>query len=75
MPPHVYDSYAIRILPAALGAAMRGVNSPPSRPLGKDEIAKLSKRITNNLLAAFDLGEREPTALRRAAIEGIEKSD
>jgi hypothetical protein len=70
MPPHVCDQDAIRIL----SAAMEVVCGLPSRPLGKDEIAKFSKLLTENLLAAFDLGEREPAALHRAANEGSRPS-
>lgn len=70
----VYDTDAIRTLSAAHNAAMQAVKRFAARPLDEGETAKFSKRITENLLTAFDVGERDPLALQRAAVEGIAAS-
>jgi hypothetical protein len=33
--------------------------------------ANFAKRIADHLMMVFDLGERDPSALKRAALEGI----
>ena len=70
----VYDTDAMRILSTAHNAAMLVVKSFAARPLDEGETAKFSKRITDNLLTVFDVGERDPLALQRAAVEGIAAS-
>lgn len=70
----VYDTPAIRILSAAHYAAMHEVKHCATRPLNEDETGKISKRITDNLMRVFDLGERDASALNRAALEGLSAS-
>lgn len=67
----VYDTSAIQLLSAALGDTMQVVKNSAARPLSEGETASLSKQITYNLMRVFDLGERDPSALNRAALEGI----
>jgi hypothetical protein len=50
---------------------MQEIDGFARHPLEEEEIHKVSKIITRNLLAAFNLGERDPLALHRAALQGI----
>jgi len=45
-----YDTPAIRILSAAHYAAMSEVKRFATHPLDEDEIGKIGKRITNNVI-------------------------
>jgi len=53
---------------------MQEIKRFAARPFDENETGTLSKRVTNNLMAAFDLGKRDPVALHRAALEGIAAS-
>jgi hypothetical protein len=70
MPFSDYDSDALRVLSAALSGALDSVRKSKGRALTEPETSKLSKKLAANLMAAFDDGNREPGALRHAALEG-----
>ena len=66
-----YDTSDVKVLSAALAQAMRSLKRSAARPLTEIETTDFSKRITLNLMKVFDLGERDASALNRAALEGI----
>jgi hypothetical protein len=67
----VYDSKALRTLSEALASVMLSVGGSATPPLTAIERSNAEKRATVCLLNAFDLGERDPAALERAALEGL----
>ena len=71
MPFSAYDSDAIRLLSAAFTDALEVIRKSAPNALSDGETANLSKQIANNLLTAFDRGERDASALGRAALNGI----
>jgi hypothetical protein len=64
---------SIRILSSALSAAISEFDHAPASTWTKREKADLSRQLTRNLLEAFDAGERDPEALKRAGLAGIER--
>ena len=66
-----YDSDALRLLSGALADAFVTVRTSAAHPLTEIETANLTKRIADNLMSFYDRGERDPSALKRAALEGI----
>jgi hypothetical protein len=70
MPFSAYDSDALRVLSAALSGALDSVRKSKGRELTETETSNLSKKLAANLMAAFDDGNREPAALKRAALDG-----
>jgi hypothetical protein len=66
-----YDPDAVRLLSAVLSDALDIVRRSAARPLTEAETSDFTKRITDNLLKRFNLGERAPSALRGAALREI----
>jgi len=64
-----YNSSFVRVLSNAYADALGYVRSPLPRQLSEQEEANLSRRLTRNLMAAHDSGERDSGALRRAALQ------
>ena len=71
MPFSAYDSDALRVLSAALSDTLDILRKSAGRPLTETETSDLSRKLAANLMAAFDDGKREPSALRRAALHGV----
>jgi len=71
MPFSAYDSDALRLLSAALSDALETFRKSKGRALTETETSDLGIKLTANLMAAFDNGEREPAALKRAALRGV----
>ena len=69
MPFSAYDSEAVRRLSCAFADAMDAHRKSAGRPLSANETALLSKRMVDNLMKTYDSGERDPEALKRAAME------
>ena len=65
------NSSGVRVLSNAYVDAREFVQSILPRKLNDHEETLLSRRITRNLIDAHDSGEREPGALRRAALVGV----
>jgi hypothetical protein len=65
-----YDSDGLRALGAAFSGAMGTVQSAGG-VLSEAETSDFSKRISENLMKAFDLGERNTEALKRVALRGV----
>jgi hypothetical protein len=61
----------VRVLSNAHSDALGHVCAALPGKLNKFEEAVLSKRLTRNLMDAHDSGERDPDALRRAALRGV----
>jgi hypothetical protein len=66
-----YDSDDLRLLSAALSDALDAVRKSAGGPLLETEVSVFTKKLTDNLLKAFDTGERDLAALKRAALQGI----
>lgn len=71
MPFSVYEPDAVRLLSAALSDALEDVRESAGGPLTEIETTDFTKRLADNLMRAFDFGERDPAALKRAALRGI----
>ena len=71
MPFAALDADAIVMLSAVSTDALDRARKSASGFLSEAEVTELSKKIVGNLLNAFDLGERDPAALERAALAGI----
>jgi hypothetical protein len=71
MPESVYDPEALGLISGAVQAALREVESSSGSVLDEDAKDDLAKLITQRLLGAYDAGERNPLALRRAGLMGI----
>ena len=67
----VSKSAGVRVLSTAHSDALGYVVSVLPDKLDEREQAILSKRLTRNLLDAHDSGERDPEALRSAALRGV----
>ena len=68
---HVYDSDDLRLLSAALSDALELVQKSAGGPLTETETSDFSERLAANLFRVFDSGERDPAALKRAALKGV----
>jgi hypothetical protein len=71
MPFSAYDSDALRLLSAALSDALDSLGKLKGRALTETETLDFSKKLTANLMSVFDNGERDPAALKRAALRGV----
>ncbi len=71
MPFSAYDPEAVRLLSASLRDALEMVGKCSPGALSETETANLSQGIAANLMRAFDHGERDPSALTRAGLDGI----
>ena len=65
-----YDN-RIRVLSSALSDALEAVLKSTAVSPSRTESLGLLKRLSDNLLEAFDCGEREYSALKRAALRGM----
>jgi len=75
MPLSAYDSDALRALSAALSGALDSIRKSEGRELTETEGSDFSKRLADNLMAAFDDGKREPAALGAPRLTGKELAD
>jgi hypothetical protein len=55
----------------ALSDALEVVRESAGGALTETETSDFTKRLADNLLTAFDTGERDPAALKRSALRGI----
>jgi hypothetical protein len=68
---YAYDSDDLRLLSAALSAAMGIVRNNAGGPLTSTETSDFTTSLARNLMQVFDSGERDPAALERAALQGV----
>jgi hypothetical protein len=66
-----YDSDDLCLLSAALSEALGLVRKSAGGPLTETETSDFSERLAANLFRVFDSGERDPAALKRAALKGV----
>jgi hypothetical protein len=67
-----YDSADLCLLSVALSEALALVRKSAGGPLTEFETSDFSERLAAaNLFRAFDSGERDPAALKLAALQGI----
>jgi hypothetical protein len=71
MPFSAYDSDALRLLSEALSDALDTLGKSKGRALTETETSDFSKKLTANLMAVFDNGERDPAAFKRAALRSV----
>ena len=71
MAKSAYDSDDIKLLSAEISKALEIVRKSAPRPLTDSEKADVIKRITDNLMRAFDNGERDHATLGRIALDGV----
>jgi hypothetical protein len=71
MPFSAYGSDALRVLAPALNCALAILDKSASRDLTDAEKVQFRTSVARNLMDAYDAGERDPTALGRAAPRGI----
>lgn len=67
MPFSAYDEEAIRLLSTALAEVM--AETDPQRPAA--ELAAFNRAVTRKLIEAYDGGERDLGALKRAGAEAL----
>ena len=65
-----YDNQ-IRVLSSALSDALVTALKSTEASLSRSESLHVLNRLSDNLLEAFDHGEREHSALKRAALRGM----
>ena len=61
----------LRLLSAALSDALGLVQKSAGGPLTETETSDFRERLAANLFVVFDSGERDPAALKRAALKGV----
>jgi hypothetical protein len=66
-----YNSSGARALSNAYADALKFARTAMPRKLSEQEQTLLNQRVTRNLMDAHDAGERDPEALRRAALQGV----
>jgi hypothetical protein len=71
VPFSAYDSDDLHLLSAALSDALEDVRKSAGGLLTEAETSEFSKRLAASLMNVFDSGEREPAALKRAALQGV----
>ena len=71
MQDSAYDSDDLRLLSAAHSKALEAIREVAAGPLTPTEISDFSRRLAQNLLNAFDAGERNPAMLKRVALKGV----
>ena len=71
MPFSAYDADSRHLLSAAFSNAMDSVRKSAGGPLAETEMVYFSKRVVENLIMAFDLGERDPAALKQAGLRDV----
>lgn len=66
-----YETQAINALASALDDVIADLERHGERPIGVAEKRNLTLNVTQRLLEAYDDGERDPEALRRAGAAGL----
>jgi hypothetical protein len=71
MTASAYDTHAIHALASALDDVLADLEHRRERPIGVAEKRNLTMNVTQRLLEAYDDGERDLEALRRAGAAGV----
>jgi hypothetical protein len=71
VPFSAYDARALRLLSSGIADAYPEFQRGCPFPLNGAELADVKQKITLNLIRAYDNGEREPEALKQAALQGL----
>lgn len=71
MTASAYDHHAINTLALALDDVLADLERRRQRPIGVAEKRNLTMNVTQRLLEAYDDGERDLDALRRAGAAGL----
>lgn len=71
MPFSAYDSDALRPLSTRPAEAMEIVRKSARNPLDEMQTSNFSRRITANLMKAYDCGVRRREALQLAALRNV----
>ncbi len=71
MPFSAYNSNGLRLLSNAHSEAMGLVQRASGHTHNQVETSAVSKKLVENLKETHDSGERDPKALKRAALQGI----
>ena len=68
MPFAAYNSNGVRLLCGALANSLEYVRKATGRELIEAEVSDIRKTLVHHLTMAHDSGERDPDALKRAAV-------
>jgi len=68
MPFAAYNSHGARLLCGALADSLEYVRKATGRELSEAEVSDIRKTLVHRLTMAHDSGERDPDALKRAAV-------
>jgi hypothetical protein len=68
MPFGAYNSNGVRLLCGALADSLEYVRKATGRELSEAEVSDIRKTLVHRLTIAHDSGERDPDALKRAAV-------
>ena len=71
MPFAAYNSDGVRLLCEALADSLEYVRKATGRELSEAEVADVRKTLVHRLTMDHDFGERDPDALKRAAIRDV----
>jgi hypothetical protein len=71
VPFSTYDANALRVVTPALFEALTTINRSAPRALSDAQKAYFRNRIIRNVTDAYDSGEHDPEALKRAALRGL----
>lgn len=69
-----YDAKALKLLSGVLFDVKRTLQDTSPTPFGDNEHARVTRTAADRLMRDFDAGERNPDALRRAALNALAKS-
>jgi hypothetical protein len=71
MPFSAYDADGVRLLCGALADALEYVRKATGRDLSEAEVSDVRKTLVRRLTMDHDSGERDPDALKRAALREV----
>jgi hypothetical protein len=71
MPFAAYNSSGVRLLCGALADSLEYVRKATGRELSESEISDVRKTLVHRLTMDHDSGERDPDALKRAALREV----
>jgi hypothetical protein len=71
MPFAAYNSNGVRLLCGALADSLEYVRKATGRELSEAEVSDIRKTLVHRLTMAHDSGERDPDALKRAALREV----
>jgi hypothetical protein len=71
MPFAAYNSSGVRLLCGALAHSLEYVRKATGRELSDSEISDVGKTLVHRLTMDHDSGERDPDALKRAALREV----